>query len=388
MLRKSMSTTNAIDADYSYQNIEMNISGTRNYLEQKFIWLEKLLMYFPMWVPIINNGSNSQRNKCLSFFIISISSMCTVYHGIVVCWWLSDEIDSSGPNVYQLVFFIDEILHSLIRLMTIYYFMKHFNFPLASRIAYFNVSTYINDSAIIQKCNRLFIGTLVIINAADLFIVYSYIQQDLLIDDSSLRIQSVITDVIGRVFVYWPMHLCVCLSCCIFIKYHSHMNELTDIITNTTEEKIQFDPLFEKYRAVKIGFEHDYHRSLKMAVETYLALKLIDIWLLVYEISTSNLILFCMDVIGNLLLCLMYLICASLVTDAFEKFDKLLWTHCENDKKHESNYQNFFLNYTAKYPLVIKIGNFRISRKNSFKFIFVFASTKFIAYALKILVPY
>ena len=387
-----MSTVND---DFEYKNFETvsnDSSQSRNYIERKFIWIQWLLMYLPMWIPVNNDKHTTHRNKYLSVFVLLSASIISLHHLIFFCWWIVhvDGSDSNGLSLYQITNILYQIGITLIRGLSMYYFVASFKYPFKTYIDHFERTIYsdvYNDHAVvIHKWNKLITITALVFFVANSFNVFLHVRNFAFIEDDTLRISSLIAVIFGRIFVYWPIYICGYLSCCIFVKYYVYMMELLDIVSTTTmNQVIQFDVLFEKYKAVRNRFKRDYHPYLKTTVEIYLILQLFDIWSSynILKISADEWIVGYALIVADVFYYVTYGICASLVTDSFEKFEKLVWTYCENNRNQGSIDQNFLLNYIIRHPLVVKVGNFKISRKNSIKFIAAYATTKFISYVLR-----
>ena len=386
-----------IQDDFAYESMEMTKSNinpnvtdqkatnavNEEYLERKFIWMKYLIFYMPMWIPTINK---IKRNKYLSIITISLISIVTIYHTIIICWLILDAVlsDNETQN-WQIVYIIFEILVATTRFTSTLYFYKHFNQPLKSYITGFGDILYNQYSNETRKWNLFILIMVSIVGLTDTAQVFNYTEVNLGVPDQTLSITSIVALILGRIFIYWPLNICIGYSCCIFVKYYLYLLKLTDIMKKQHKNgNLEFDVILEKYKAMTESFKIDYHLYLKVTVELYLLELMMglwiaiswDGWIMVISITMSS---------CNILL---YPIVASLITNTFERFDALLWKYSMENTAEESHYKQLLLKYTVKYPFVIKVGSLRLSRKNVVKFVIVFAATKTIAYLLRVVVGY
>ena len=192
-----------------------------------------------------------------------------------------------------------------------------------------------------------------------------------------------------RIFMYWPFHICLYFTCCLFVKYYVHILKLNDIMQKEQHNKeLEWDILLEKYKALTESFSKEFHPYLKMTLELYIFLTALGVFINLFDYPTKHKWLSIWCYIGDVFDSLLYPIFAALITDAFQDFEKLLWKHCMDHIKEESYYKNLLLNYTMRYPFVVKAGNLRISRNNVVKFLIVFAVTKIISYLLRAVLSY
>ena len=113
--------------------------------------------------------------------------------------WLCEDIDTQGASIYDVTYISFEIAVTLLRLTSIYSFMKHFKYPFTSRIEHFETSIYTDNAATIRTSNKLFMFVVLIVMISDLFTVYSYVREDILIANRSLEISLVSVAILGRI---------------------------------------------------------------------------------------------------------------------------------------------------------------------------------------------
>ena len=374
---------NAVTDDIGYINLSGSTDITDNdeaYLERSFMWMKVLLTYFPMWLPIIDK---KERNKYLSITIICLSSIAVIYHATDVSWWIFDASENNKEStVWDIVYLTFEVLVTITRFICLFYFYKHFKFPFKSYIMGFADITYAKYANTIRKCNIFILVIVSIVACSDLLQTYTYVKDDLAESDTFHIITSIIADICSRVFLYWPLNICVYLCCCIFIKYYLYMLHLMDMVkTGHQNGKIEFDLLLEKYKIMSDAFNYDFHLYLKITVEIYLFASVLGIW---SDISSKVTWATVTESIVNALNLMLYPVVASLITDTYERFDKLLWKYCMENTGDESHYKQLLLNYVMKYPFAVKVGNLRISRRNIVTFLIVFVATKLMAYLLEL----
>ena len=372
-------TTESTNHDFDYMNIETPAND--QHLEYNFMWM-KWLFYFAAGSC---NMDKTKRNPLCSCFNIFFISLGILYHLVIISWWLlygSYVATENKTLIWQIVSVSFEISSSIVRLISLFYLYKHFNQPYKTYVnGFYDIS--INEyKAIIKKWNIVLKITLIIFVFSDLLELHSHLSSNLSESNHILRITSIFAQCAGRVFVYWPLTFCVYLSCCIFIKYYLYMLKLLQIVSEGHQNvNIDFDSLFIKYKAITKAFKIDFHFYLRLSVVTYLFLCGVELWM---DISFQNWTLWGIiaSFISDLLPILLYLITAALITATFQSFDHLLWRYCEEATKQDTQCrsESIMLNYTIKYPFVVKIGNLWISKTNVAKFAIIFTLSKVIAY--------
>ena len=87
--------------------VTMNQISSMTYLEQKFICIKWLVVYFPMWIPKIEEKN---RNKCLTFIIILFTSIAIIYHvSLLLVLKAIGIFHTSESTVWDIVYFIEQI---------------------------------------------------------------------------------------------------------------------------------------------------------------------------------------------------------------------------------------------------------------------------------------
>ena len=151
----------AIELSISYRSTDSHvyISNT-NVLQESFKWLDRMLLYTPMWVTkspnisfaLLQNQYN-QRNKCVSFLMAILIIFVILSYTIIFIWILIHNIESATGNdhVYLIMWVITTVLLLIVRLLSLIYFMANFNYPWNLYVDHFNDNIYQTYSAQIRK---------------------------------------------------------------------------------------------------------------------------------------------------------------------------------------------------------------------------------------------
>ena len=102
--------------DYKALNLEVIDALKSNHLSQSFSWLNKLILYLPMWVR--SHPNSTARSVCLSWIVLLIIILGLIYHFTIVMYQYV--YFSTDGFVYQSVVSAYEVLYALSRVLAIY----------------------------------------------------------------------------------------------------------------------------------------------------------------------------------------------------------------------------------------------------------------------------
>eukprot|EP01084_Bolivina_argentea_P074881 135817_1 len=105
----------------------LDIQQSKDCLSNSFLWLNTFVLYCPMWTKKLPFSKQS-RSCGLSFIVLFVTISSILYHliYILIRHWVSfDYVDSL---IYQIIYGILEILHTISSFLSLYYFYRYFNF--------------------------------------------------------------------------------------------------------------------------------------------------------------------------------------------------------------------------------------------------------------------
>eukprot|EP01084_Bolivina_argentea_P087883 158674_1 len=379
----------------SYMSVDSVVND--NVLRDSFKWLNKMLLYIPMWVsryPQISNITLENpyqiRNKPIGIFIILLSIMGLLYHATIIIWSLIDNMQSGDHIVYYGIYIIITVLLAITRFLGIIYFMNYFNYPWILCIDRFQKNIYEIYSKQIKRYSKFILFMTVLNLSLDVYYVINVTfvaPEQLLFDSNMLRIARIIAIFAGRLFRYWPLIITISVVSGIFVKYNVYLLRLTDMCN---EDHIEFGDMLNKYETLQQSFKTDYNVYLSWSLKLFLGCSVLDLWISAYESYNWKIFYEFVGFFETCFIMLQYLITASLVTEQFEKFEALLWKCSKTIVLKQDievlRYQTLLWNHIQKYPLIVKIGNFKISKVNGVKFVVLFLISKGIAYSVRVFV--
>ena len=139
--------------------------------------------------------------------------------------------------------------------------------------------------------------------------------------------------------------------------------------------------IFQNYDNLYKSFKTDYHWTLRMSVQIYLACHILHVW---NALDRHGLTVTTLDFIQALLVFTLYFHGASVLENIFTKFETQLWQkgkkYLQNTTKSDKHFYNYTLQYIQKYPIYVQIGSVVVSKTNAITFVIGIIVTRALSY--------
>eukprot|EP01084_Bolivina_argentea_P140095 246389_1 len=342
--------------------------------------LNTVILYLPMWCSKPPNQSE-ERNKYLSIIIILIVIGFTLFHLVFAYIIIFDVF--FFDVVFAIIYITLEVGLTFARLLTLYYFYVHFNFPWLTN---FNP---LNDNI---SCYNYLIKILMFL----LFIIDGVSITGAIIKNISLHNMHIIAYleltalITGRIFIFWPLFVTLAVHSMICLKYYLALIEVHRML-NHENINVDLSQLFLKYQKLYDAYKIDYHPILNWSLHFILCSYAFNIWIDTYSIFYADSFDWpdIFDAACIVIIFIIYCVFSSLMNEKFEQFERSLSrfgiTVIQNDVKHffNNNYYNYLLHFVSRYPISIRIGILTVTRSNAIKFLIGFVGLKLISYAIQ-----
>eukprot|EP01084_Bolivina_argentea_P230111 388193_1 len=265
----------------SINQIEYNLMRDSNIsvieLSQYFSWINPFISFLPMCTNKLSSKSKHW-SRCVCFCVI-LTVVAILFRLTIKVLW---NIQLSSNTAYKTVYIIYEIIITVARLFSIYYF--YFIFEHNSWMLLINKCAKYDDCCIhkkIKKYNRFLKICLLFMFVMGTGTVLTREIQYKPVSTKMYYIWTFIIDPICLICVYWPMNVLTIIVSIIFIKYHCHLLYLINAlqIDSKNEYEIDFKYMFEIYEEVYLKFKCEYHKSLEYSILLYLGNIILDIWI-------------------------------------------------------------------------------------------------------------
>ena len=351
-----------------------SMNMTQSYLAETFNWLNILIRIFPMWSTKSIHTTHltlQTRNQCLSIIMITITTAAILYHlTFVLVFYIM-----RGDNViYQIIYTMGEVVVVISRLLNLFYFVRHFDFPWNSdKIQTFHPK----QMQIIAKYKRIIFIFLFLIIVLDIIMsvhfISGYLRNDLMND--------IIMDVIGRIFQFFPCFITMAVAAVIFLQYHLHLLQFIDALK---ADSVNFKDLLKRYVKTKKLFEKHYNVYLDWSIKFYLLSILLDVWMSSFAIESTGDLMNIMEFFEDTCIASFFVVTASIIGESFNEFESKLYEYGVHGVVHEE--LNFLMSYVTRYPFTICIGNVQITRKKAARFVLFFTAARIFAYSARYIV--
>ena len=364
-----------METEYQHLQPDHTLIADQNHANQlinSFKWLEKLILFMPMWSS--KRPLDKSRSKIISAFIIMITIGFLIYFEIYIGVYFLHV-----PRMYFIMQEFVVICLGIAKLLDLYYYNFNFNFPWY----YQSLKNCTYSNKIIHRYKNILLVCLIGTTAFDLTnLIRIYVQS---LDDAYLVF------IISRIIVNIPLAISVCVGGGIFLKYAMSLNYLSEKLGCGDHEIIK--QIFADYSTLYKDYRTDYCWSLKWQIHFTLLGLFVFCWNLTYSLLApfNDLwidIAVTQTLISIVFLFLMFIMPASLLTEEFHDFEQLLWKYSELSMMDENVDQNFttcyyyFIQFALRHPIKVKIGGFEVSRKNVFRFVIYFIMAKAISYSI------
>ena len=113
---------------------------------------------------------------------------------------------------------------------------------------------------------------------------------------------------------------------------------------------------------------------------------MLSLWIYLFEILSGNKgwQLDIVWVVGRCVIIFMFVITSSLITEAFEDFERLLIDYGKEylEKTDDDKWYNYMIAYTTRYPFKIQFGQVSITKVNTATFLIGFVIARFVAFSV------
>eukprot|EP01083_Nonionella_stella_P028232 77746_1 len=377
------SPVNYVSMEILTSNTVIKTDSVANTLSQQFQWLSFIVLYTPMWCTHSPSGTTRWYAINMLMTFITISVVLTFTSLVLFAMFehysvIADDPSWTVPASYDIAWII---LLSSIRLLCIYYFYKHFNFPWNVREPPFlvndNQSINIKRVSSVIKCTstriKVFLVTVIVMDI--IYIVngrwYVYCN-----GDTSYKIIILTT----RFLVFDPSFIAVAVSSVIFLKYKLYLMLLINRLGN--DNNINFNDMLHHYDSLIHHFKNECNCALHAFLQLFVIELICDAWTCAEDLDKETLIADIVDITRNVLLIIEISIGILSLSDAFESFNNIVSIY---GKKHSMNNKedyNYFLYYCFRYPLRIKVFGVEMSRNGIVTSVVVFVIAKWISYSV------
>lgn len=244
------------------------------HLHKQFGWINKFVLYFPLWCT---QTQSQEPRKCNKIWFVVITT-AVIYHLIVDSIYLFSIYDKN--ILCKAMYFIYELVFiTPCRFVSLYYFYYKCTFSWMYEIELAPIKSYM------PKYTKFIQIMMIIIFAIDICqtLVFSHILISKMGSNSDLIVWEVCYFIMlwgGRIFIYWPNIIAFIVSVIIIKKYHFYLIQLN----RHSFETLAFDQLLQKYKAIQESFERDYNAELLWFVQLLLAAYVLRLWSVLYEI--------------------------------------------------------------------------------------------------------
>eukprot|EP01084_Bolivina_argentea_P213388 362429_1 len=356
-------------------------------LSEKLKWLNKWISVLPTWSSI--SPSHKRRPTILNYIILFVTIVWIICD-YSYAYYMQIYIYSDNFSLIANVFYSSLLFLTMIsRFTSLYYFYFRFNWPWIYQSFGFHVYVNYNKTKVqryIQFSRLLFILIICIDITSGCSQLYFKFTSDF---NEWFRYSNVVEIFMFRIFILYPLFVLLMVQSSVFIKYYLYLSQIVHEIRCNSKLKIQL--IFEQYDKIQKQFKIDYSTSLQMAVQLFLAAELLYAWDTLY-IAKGSPFGWWKEIVEALLVfaeCAIYISTASLLTECHNQFETLLWCKGKDHlivmtgNSEDKICYNYTLQYVQKYPLVVKIGSFALTKWNTCRLLLVFALTKVLTYTFK-----
>ena len=343
----------------------------------RFGWLNKWMLYL-MCVPMTSKRTKRSRFCIAVVPLIHICVVSIVMAHAAIYVYISSISGMRDVGLW-LISFIWLLISIGAVISSIYLYFK-FNYPWNNQLEITFSTEDVNNcysnhaKAIISS---IFISTILAVIAM-MIVTFRHsiaVEEDYDILISILWILASIvsyTRVVGILII----HYIICL------KYHHY---LYNIINNI--DGYSLNQLLSDYQTIWKGFKRDYVWSLKWSVWIIVSVAIIEIWGGLYLLTKIQ-----WFVIGTIMMvqCItLYVIPSYALSEKYDELQRILWTKFnlnirQNDITVRTDLNSLII-YVTKYPVDMKFGPLRLTRKNTRIFAAALVVSKIAAYAISLL---
>eukprot|EP01084_Bolivina_argentea_P160424 279361_1 len=370
-----------------------------------FRWLNKFMLWFPLWCTVLPPSNQSQTNEKLqkrSKYLNIIASIVSLLLITLNCfgrqWYFvttySDLKSFQSKDIlnqvsYDIYSIISNGCYGIARYIGFYYFYKYFNFPW-----YDNDIIHSKDYKTIYSTSK----------RLKIFIVSTFLLQiawgvtRTIYDGFSADNQwGSMGDAAWLIFNDYVIEMSLIFTqcCCsvMFLKYYLFIKEVMIDIENN--ENVNFKKLLTEYCTKKQEFT-----KLYKIWSYYFVCLLISIfcwlWIGISEILYTNhddndtdtilamvnyYLFLVLSIVSQTIPLVEFFVSASMITETFDKLKHSLFHYQQKHDMKDCKYYHYSLHYINTYPFHVTIFGWKVCKINALKLLVVFIIAKTVTYS-------
>eukprot|EP01084_Bolivina_argentea_P185007 319055_1 len=373
-----------VDLNVNYISQNEN-EQNNNFLSNQMKWFNKWALYLPLWSAA--SYSHKKRSVILNIIMLTFVIVAIAANYGIDLYNLIDSESEYSP--ISTVVWISMLFLSIIsRFISVYYFYFLFDWPwnYQSSSCYDKSGYDGYDKKIVKKYNLVIRVMYILFICIDIATIVGHY------NEFNNHLNTYIDFVVGivfRIFILYPQFILVIIQSIVFIKYYLHLSQISNKIRD--EHNIELQMLFDQYDKLRKQFQYDNTKWLQIAVQAWLTTEMLYAWNTIYyeDVFIKNQIWRqVLNVLKSAIIFIIYVSCASLLTECHQKFMKILWLKGNNyiitndGNLNDKLCFTYTLQYVQQHPVKVTIGRFAVSKENTIKFFFIFVLTKVASFAV------
>eukprot|EP01084_Bolivina_argentea_P048638 89573_1 len=345
-----------------------------------FTWLGNWIFCFPTVTRHkFKNGQIENRN---SITIKIYIALVTAFIIGAYLWYIIDLFIVLGVALFPFVYMIAMGLQTSSKLISMYYFWKHFDMASLQNISLVDNIVSIDHKAIINKVNRRMKIMLVIIILCQLTLIIIRIVETTKEETDYVDWIEVVVTLGFYITTDIPVLLSQFILSILYCKGHVFIANLTAKIQNEdTNDQVDFETMIDEYKAFRTNFKKSID-VLELMLKCRLSGLVVWVWINISRImepdSALAEIVSIVYLIYNCLPFIELVLSGSPATDGYYLFKKQIYEF----KALSMDLLNF-KDYMNEYPFLVKIFAKEISIKNALKLSAAFIGARMLTYLFK-----
>eukprot|EP01083_Nonionella_stella_P178349 629712_1 len=354
-------------------------------IKDKWLWLDKSMLYFPMWLSLKPVSATSvPRNKYMTWFIVILS--------VLLCILYLIEAILNFNNAQITHYFLNDLFLQLsqisFKLFSLHYFYSY-SFPLQADHQWSHIN-YLDNANTNADTKYTLMSKIVLLLMLIIYVPYVVAKAYYGDIDTSIvhdhALLSVLTDVLFGYFWWFPITFTFIVHTALCCKYKYLLSQLVHAIK---QNDVTLVHILLDYELLYHAFKSDYSGSLQSAIQSFLLGTILYFWGFVYNLQIRQdlaittqyaVIAGLYGVFSSVLMIFVYTAAGSLLNAECRKLRAELWHIHDDDWKFATH----FISFTQKYYVGIKIGKFVVTYKSVLGFFVVFAITKYMTFTVKL----
>ena len=348
----------------------------------RFRWLNKWMLYL-MCLP--ETAKNTHRSPfCILMSRIIHITICLISAAFTL-WQLYSAIDSFIDHNEWMMYYLQAtvvwIIFCISGALSSFYFHCTFNYPWNKKMDVTFV-TQRSQNFINTHHKQIILSCIVLSPCILICGILRLYQYGLIIPVSFWYILWIfgVLCINLRAVMIWTIHCVIC------IKYH---NYLYNMIKNIDEYDLK--QLLIEYQTISNCFRSEYVWSLKWSIWLFIISILVVTWAGIYLHAWLVSVFYLIEAVAGLIkIIVLYVIPGYLLSEKYDELQKLLWIKFNSYVRENNDIEkqiglNSLIMYTTKYPVQIKFGPLKLTRRNTLVFAVAFVGSKIAAVAVSTL---